>query len=437
MTDIAAWERDIEHAMRPGRFIDYRDIDEFVIDLEELLSEVVGLVHEEPSDAVALLETLLAAAYEKTEEVHDSSGEFGTFVKALFVEWVRARQEANANAEETIRLLLRWIDSDDYGYCDNTESDAIRVLDNEGLASLANTMRTRLSTPTTTYNDPRDDYLRKRWRTTLRDVLVAQNDLSGLITLAEEEEPSQQDCSAIATMLDKRGDLSEALAWVERGLSSAARSNAEHRLQSQQLDLLPRLGRRDEAVAIAWAEFERLPFHLNYRTLMGVVLDQDRASWHEKAMEVAQRSDLSSALTLFIETGEFGRLARRIDVTTDSELEELSHYTTGPVARHLAEPHPGLAARVYKALAMRIVNAGKSTYYEEALRDFERARDCYAKADQQDQWNCLVDEVRRRHKRKYSFMPRFERIVAGESIIEPRPAFLERARSRWPRSGSD
>jgi hypothetical protein len=52
---------------------------------------------------------------------------------------------------------------------------------------------------------------------------------------------------------------------------------------------------------------------------------------------------------------------------------------------------------VYRGLAMRIVNAGKSKYYA-ALSNFERARKCYLKAGLGDAWQVIAQNVRHRHQ---------------------------------------
>jgi len=114
---------------------------------------------------------------------------------------------------------------------------------------------------------------------------------------------------------------------------------------------------------------------------------------------------------------------------SDAELEELSHYTTEPVATALRSSHAELAARLYRALAVRILDAKKSKYYGAALRHLEHARACYEAAGLEADWISLVDELRRVHRRKSSFMPSLERVV--RRVTEP--SFFERAKRRWSR----
>ena len=65
---------------------------------------------------------------------------------------------------------------------------------------------------------------------------------------------------------------------------------------------------------------------------------------------------------------------------TDEVLEKVSHYATEPAAKKLEKAEPGLAARLWRAQGMRIVNKSKSKYYDAALTNFERARRCYERA---------------------------------------------------------
>ena len=437
--DVSDLESAIENAFDPGRFIDYKASWDFVHGLEDVAARVRRLVGQgDAGVAVGLFETFIAGSYEKADEIDDSGGTFGMFVDELFCDWVRARQAARSSPDETAEHLLTWMESDDYGFCHELERELVEVLNVRGLRAFARKVRERLDAA------PPDDrsrsgYPRRRWTTALKRVLAAQGDADGYVALAEETALDSHDCDVAAGIHEDRGALDDALAWVERGLAVAATEgyrSAEYDLKKRRRALLPRLGRADEAIAAAWADFERAPSKYTYADLVKLVAEDDRPTWHEKAMVAAQKGDLASSVGLFVETGEVERLAARIDGASDRDLEGMSHYTTEPAAKLLEDAHPALAARVHRALGLRIVNAGKSEYYDAALANFEHARDCYAAAGRQSDWVGLVALVRREHGRKYSFMPGFERLAAGGPAVEPRPSFLERARSRWPRSRS-
>src|SRR5208283_2589983 len=108
-------------------------------------------------------------------------------------------------------------------------------------------------------------------------------------------------------------------------------------------------------------------------------------------------------------------------------LEGLSHFVTEPAADLLAEAHPEVAAKLFRAMGMRILNAKKSKYYHEALANFENAKNCYSRAHMSQRWEEVVAEVRRAHYRKVGFMPGFERLVTGRGLGQ-RLSYLDRAR---------
>jgi len=49
----------------------------------------------------AIVRRRASACYEKVEELDDSGGNFGMFVVTLYCGWIKARQAARADADET------------------------------------------------------------------------------------------------------------------------------------------------------------------------------------------------------------------------------------------------------------------------------------------------------------------------------------------------
>jgi hypothetical protein len=225
----------------------------------------------------------------------------------------------------------------------------------------------------------------------------------------------------------------EALAWVKRGLlldkKKRDESGAGHDLEKLKRELLAKLGRPDEALAEAWTEFEKTPSTYSYEELMRFVPEAERADWHAKALDTAEHGSLGSLIELLVEIKETERLNRCLQEASDSALEGLSHFVTEPAADLLAKAHPDVAAKVFRAMGMRILNAKKSKYYHEALENFEDARNCYARARMNHQWDAVVAQVRREHYRKVGFMPGFERLVAGQSPGQ-KLSYIDRAPHR-------
>ena len=128
-------ETAMELALQPGHFIAWNQESAFVAGLEEVECDVVALTGSDPLRAVRLYEAFIAACYLKADEI-DSEWEFGRFIGELACGWIRARQASGADRSETARNLLSWIDRDDYGFFNDLGSDAVKVLDADGLIAL-------------------------------------------------------------------------------------------------------------------------------------------------------------------------------------------------------------------------------------------------------------------------------------------------------------
>ena len=431
-------EQAIEAALSPGSFIAYNAAWSFVDDVQKVANDIEKIVKKEPERAAHLFETFIAACHEKADEIDDSSGSFGMLVDNLFRGWIKARQAAKADWEETAKSLVAWMEDDPYGFCHNLDREAVKVLDKKGLEAFAGQIRAKFESALTEGDEEKrfPEYARRRWGGALKTLLAAQRNVDAYVALCEQTELEAEDCKAIAAMYRSRRRPADALSWVERGLdiakSDTRRSHGAHELREMKRALLAKLGRLGEALRSAWSEFEKHPSTFKYKELMRYVPAKEEKAWHQKAMETSEKGDLSSQTELWLEKKESDRLVSRLRRATDEELEELSHYRTEPLARKLGRSQPDIAARVYRALCMRIVNAGKSKYYDAALENIEHAKKCYTKAGLDADWEAVVANVRERHFRKKGFMAGFEEIVSG-APKRVEPPFLERAKARWPR----
>ncbi|MCP3978597.1 MAG: hypothetical protein GY716_04585 [bacterium] len=427
----------MERALRPGTFIECRAAWSFVRRLETVARKLDKLATSGDANAAAhLYETFIGACHEKVDEVDDSSGSFASLVQSLFAGWTRARQIACADAGETAEILAAWYDDDRYGFCLRLERELTKVMDERHLAEFASAARERLDRAAS------DDggaagYPRRRWSEVLKHILATQGDIGAYLALCEASVLTSSDCCVLVGISERNGSDEEALGWVERGLDLCRQETyaggAEYDLKKRQRELLQRLGRLDDAIAVAWTDFEEHPTRTRYEMLMEVVPDDRRSRYRNKAVERAEHADLPPAIELFVETSEFERLARALATTSDSELIQLSHTVTEPAANALSASHPGVAARVYLALAVRILDSRRSKYYGVALAHLQRARDRYEAAGQVDAWSDVVQDLRATHRRKVGFMRGLERVVAGLPAREPRPSFVDQARNRWNR----
>lgn len=419
----------MESSFRPGTFIRDGECFTFVSGLEEVATIIDKLVAVEPARAVALFEAFLAGCHAKTDELDDSSGRFGQFARDLICRWIKSRQAAGVDPRMTASTLLAWMDDDPYGFCYQIEKDAAAAFDKAGLAAFEKQIRERFDT----LSADSSSWTYRRGAEILRAIYIAQRDIEAYIALTEQVKLKLEDCLAIAKLVVPR-DPNKALVWVERGLAldreSQFRSTAAYDLDKLHRQLLSKLGREEEALEAAWADFRKHPSKSAYDDFMKFVPRDDRAVWHQKALNAAREADLHSVLELFTETKETERLADLVRTSSDEALEDVSHYATEPAAKRLEKNHPGLAARLWCAQGLRIVNAKKSKYYDAALSNFERARDCYQRAGLATEWEQTVRRVCASHYRKIGFINGFQALAAGAKRGK-RLSFLEHAKTRW------
>jgi hypothetical protein len=322
------------------------------------------------------------------------------------------------------------MDDDPYGFAYDLERDAVKAFDRAGLDAFTRAVRARFDGKQGSSWKP--EHSRRRWGKVLRAIHAHRHSVTAYVALCEETELTADDCLALATMLRARKPA-DALSWTERGLALAKErphGMAEYDLWKMRRALLGKVGRSDQALQDAWEEYRAHPHKLGYADLMRLAPKKERAAWHAKAMDAATTGELGSAIELFLAAKESDRLLACLRDGTDAELEDVSHYYVEPAAKHLAKVHPEVAAKAYRALGMRILNAKKSKYYAAAIRNFADAKACYERAGLTRRWQALVTEVRAAHSRKQGFMMEFERLVSGEAS-KPAPSFLERAKSRW------
>jgi hypothetical protein len=133
----------IESALQPGRFIGWNEGSSFVSGLRHLEGEIAKVVSSDPARAIALYETFIAGCNLKAEEIDDSDGEFGTFAGSLYCGWITAKQTAGADRGQTAKLLLGWMDDDDYGFCNDLGRSAVKVLDHAGMEAFEQEVQVR------------------------------------------------------------------------------------------------------------------------------------------------------------------------------------------------------------------------------------------------------------------------------------------------------
>ncbi len=169
----------IEAALSPGRFISYNVAWSFVENVQRVANDIGEIILKEPVRAARLYEVFIAACHEKAKEIDDSSGNFGMLVEELFQGWIKARQSANFDPDETAISLLSWMEDDPSGFCHDLERGVVNVLDKKGLAAFIQQIRAKFeSAPVRDDGEKRvSGYERRRWGGVLKTLLAAQRNV--------------------------------------------------------------------------------------------------------------------------------------------------------------------------------------------------------------------------------------------------------------------
>jgi tetratricopeptide (TPR) repeat protein len=431
----------VERALDLGEFISYGRSWDFVRSLEDVKHKIDALVKDGQAErAVRLYEIFLSGCYEKADEIDDSSGDLGMFFEDLFCAWINARQKAEYDPKETVQNILRWMDNDDYGFCYNIESNVVKALNKKSMKLFEAAIKSRFEKAFTTVEQRKlkriFDYpweVRKNV-SVLKVIYCESKDTNAYLALCEKTGTTPKDCENIANIYKVRRKYQDALSWVEKGLKLEKKDNwgnqSSFGLRGLKQDLLNKLGRREDALDLAWIEFKKYPSNFSYEKLVKFVDRKDVKHWHHKALEKAKDVSLSGFIDICAKTKEWDKLADHISSTATEQLEELSHFTTERAAKGLAKKQGLASAKIYSALGMRILKKGKSKYYQYALEHFWKAGKLYRRAGRDQLWMDLVERVRRDHSRKYSFIPDFEKIVAGRPL-KKLESFETKTLKRW------
>lgn len=432
---------EIRHELRPGEFIRWDAMSRFTADLQRVQDRIAALAaNGEAERALRLYEVFLAGVYAKIESC-DDDGYLSLFFTSLFCGWIQARQALGRPPQETVHQILNWMKNDQYGFCHRIEKEVVKALETEGRRLFINhfqglvdeAMPAESGSPSKPIFEYENDVRLPAMR--LKEIYRSLNDPQSYAALCEKLGLSPLDCQRLAEMEMSKRNWARALEWVEKGIALEPTRNWHNEsslgLERLRPELASHLGGKEDALALAWAEFQNGPNDLSYERLMRFVPKREQPAWRDRAIRAAERATLGSYISLCVKVKDWERLSGKVHSVTPAELEAVSHYSLEPAAKGLTKPEPLAAAKLYRALGLRIVNAGKSKYYDEALRHLQKACDLYGKVGEVSEWEGLVQMVRTAHSRKVGFLVAFERIVAGEP---PRSSsFGSQARERWKR----
>lgn len=195
----------------------------------------------------------------------------------------------------------------------------------------------------------------------MEGLAESDGDLDALVEVMARDLSFPYHYLRIAEVLLEAGDEARAVEWAERGISESARPDG--RLEQFLADAYQRLGRGDEAVALAWEDFARTPRLAEYRTLrrhagqIGVWPD-----WRERAVEVLRgQRDRSELVRVLLDEDDPDAAWEEACAGGCHEGLRLQ------LARVRAETNPADAIPIYERAVARAIQRKNKNGYREAV----------------------------------------------------------------------
>jgi hypothetical protein len=404
--DLKLFRRAATSALRPGRTVGRYETFRVAEDLREISTSVRRLVAGgRPEDALALLVEIAWLAWRRAAEVDDREGALIDFVRETLVEWLGGWAEVSGRDRQQIaRELFAWVMEDGAGVTDGLVLQARDALGEIGLEELHRLLRPRAQARRETrpaavaveqgpnFGDP----VMRRVRSALRELAAARGDLEGFLEQCTGDDAQGADLLAAVRRLAEEGQLEEAARWADRGRAQATGTVREE-LEDLRVRLLPQLGRHREAIDSAWEIFRQAPDARSYHRLLSAVSDESRGSWRRRALDhVEASSDATAFVEVCVAAEDMERLAHRLEIASGFVLAA-GHRALEDAAAALGTTRPDAAGEIYARLGAAILEAGDAQRVFLAHTLLERARQAFAAAGREEDWEARLEGLRHAH----------------------------------------
>ena len=208
-----------------------------------------------------------------------------------------------------------------------------------------------------------------------------------------------EEARALAQALREQGAIEDALHIAEHGLTLAGdRAPLARWLR----DLAINIGETERALRAALIAFREAPSLADYqavRDLAGERWPQLRA----ELLDLLRQGSYSSGaqVEIFLHEG-------LIDDAIAAAEENGYYRLVERVVDAAVESRPEWVIRTCQREAEAIIEEGRSQHYHRAVRWLEKARAAYRVAGREEEWWAYLEELTRRHQRKYKLMGMLE-----------------------------
>jgi hypothetical protein len=391
---------------RSGSFLDWRQRDALLKDLNQQRQAIVGPIAEhDPALAVELLWTLLEMVEPVLERCDDSDGAvmplFHQATADLGTVAARGQLNPEALADQVYAALI----DNGYGQFDHLIDHLQEALGPLGLGHLRQRLEAGRSRPGVT------EHRRISVRLAMLAIADAQGDAQAYLAEYRNHEPAALTMPVIAAEVAERltaaGRANEAL-----NLLDGADPRQTKRLAGlvewldARISALEALERGEEAQVLRWGVVEQSLSIRHLRDYLKRLPDFEDAAEEERALELALRYPIFSQALRFLHQWPDRRRAARLILERQGELDGDSYELLGPVAGALEAQQPLAATLCLRAMIDFSLERARTSRYHHAARHLET---CRALAAVIDDWKGVLDHaaylagLQQDHGRKFGF----------------------------------
>jgi uncharacterized Zn finger protein len=408
----------INAATQTGGFVDWEEAGNFAADLEAVVDTLDDLL-DEPDSAnlvIDLTEYAIQRAEEALNEVDDSNGEVWPVVERLGDLHLDACIEAYLDPTELAERLFRMEMLPTLEVCGFGPLRYQPALGKRGLQryrELVEPQWRALPPP-----DPRNSYERTRSKLTdlMRQLAKANDDIEELVAIESQDLSGSYRYLHIANIWTEAGQPERALEWAERGLA-AFPEKTDNRLRDFLVAAYLERGRRDEALALTWVQFDEQPGLMGYQKLKAVA--ERLGIWPEQRERALKRLE-EYIQTEAAKTSQWRpkpsepNYSPRVEIALWEEdpeagLEAIGRGTCDArlllrLAGQLEAGQPDEAMKIYRRVIQPTIEQTNNHAYEEAVKLIRRVGELMKQQDRMPEFREYVEGLRARYKAKRNFI---------------------------------
>ena len=417
--DLAAYRQILHEAIDAPDYVDYDAMPDYVHGVAEAIQPLGELLRAgHAASVVEMVESALVQLDQASEMIDVSDGSLNAVYDDLQAWHLEACRAARLDPETLAARLLHFELEGGLGVFNNAAKTYADILGPTGLAAWRKLLVrewSSLSTPATPHASI--DYRRFQIQALMETLATADGDLATLASVKRQDLASPHDFRALAEWHLSAGRVEEAAAWAERGRRAFPTAEDHAGLRDFLVAAYGRLGRHEEAVALAWEQFGASRTLESFRQLKlsAQVTPGGWPSWRERALALT-REHLARQQTLYRDRGWPDAPDHTLPVEfflADGSAEEAwSEAQAGGCRPDLwlrladgrATTHPAEALDVYQRQLGPIIAQGNARAYKEAIGLLTKISALLDDLGRAEEYDLLCAEVRATHRQKRTFV---------------------------------